>query len=241
MSATGPRVVTGRRVRPGRRAGRPARFAVVAALILAGGGCADGAPAHRPAAPGAAATGGVTEVSDIFGPACRRLPPSGPGSPPSMRDQPVGTATAGGPLVGALAAAVREAGLVETLDDAPALTVLAPSDEAFAALPQARRDALRDDPQMLRELVRNHLVSTRYDAEGLVGVGVVRTLAGEPVTVAGTADAPVFAGSGDPTPARTLCGDIPTRNATVFVIDRVLLPADGSVPATTAEEPVPAQ
>ena len=50
-------------------------------------------------------------------------------------------------------------------------------------------------------------------------------LNGGTVTVGGTPTAPTFTGAGNDAPATTLCGNIPTANATVFVIDTVLMPA----------------
>ena len=62
------------------------------------------------------------------------------------------------------------------------------------------------------------------DAAGLVEAGKVTELAGGDVTIGGTAEAPTVT-SGNGTMANILCGHIPTSNATVFVIDKVLMPA----------------
>jgi uncharacterized surface protein with fasciclin (FAS1) repeats len=73
-------------------------------------------------------------------------------------------------------------------------------------------------------LLSYHVVPKRYDAAGLVEAGKVTELAGGDVTIGGTAEAPTVT-SGNGTTAKILCGNIPTSNATVFVIDKVLMPA----------------
>ncbi|HZA16534.1 MAG TPA: fasciclin domain-containing protein, partial [Pseudonocardiaceae bacterium] len=70
----------------------------------------------------------------------------------------------------------------------------------------------------LATILKYHVVPQRYDAAGLVQAGRVDTLQGGQVTIAGTAAAPTING------AQVLCGNIPTENATVFVIGQVLSP-----------------
>ena len=91
-------------------------------------------------------------------------------------------------------------------------------------LPAGTVDTLVANPDQLAPILQGHVSSTRYDAEGLVAAGSVDVLSGGTVTIGGTADAPTFDG-GNGMPATNLCGNVPTANATVFVIDTILMPA----------------
>lgn len=213
-----------------RKIQRLAAVGVMAALAVALSACS---PSERPspAAPtpmtptaAPAATTGVTQVADVFGPACGQVPAAGEGSAQGMVDDPVATAASNNPLVSTLVSAVGEAGLVETLNGARALTVLAPDNAAFEKIPAETLDQVLADKATLTKILSYHVTDRRYDAEGLVEAGTITPLAGGTVTVAGTPDAPTFQGAGNDAPATTLCGNIPTRNATVFVIDTVLMP-----------------
>ena len=170
--------------------------------------------------------GGVTQISDIFGPGCSQVPTEGEGSAEGMVDDPVATAASNNPLLTTLVTAVGAVpGLADTLNSAEELTVFAPANSAFEAIPADQLNALLADPAALATVLQGHVVDTRYTAEELVEAGTVTTLSGEVVTIGGTADAPTFSSGGTTTPATNLCGNVPTANATVFVIDSVLLPS----------------
>ena len=209
----------------------------MAALTVALGACSSEqtaapeapAPAEEPAAPSEAETptSGITEISDIFGPACSQVPATGEGSAQGMVDDPVATAASNNPLLKTLTAAVTAANLGDTLNSAEALTVFAPADPAFADLETKTpgiTKQLTTDPNVaspdskLATILKYHVVGKRYNAEGLVEAGSVETLQGDKVTIAGTEMAPTVNG------AQVLCGNIPTKNATVFVIGQVLTP-----------------
>jgi len=185
------------------------------------------------AAPNAAApapTGsGVTKISDIFGPACSQVPTEGPGSAQGMVNDPVATAASHNPLLTTLTKAVTAANLGDTLNSAQALTVFAPSDSAFQAL-EAKNPGILNQlttaPDVatpnskLAKILTYHVVGTRYDAAGLVQAGTLDSLEGAKIKIGGTAAAPTV------NDVPVLCGNIPTKNATVFVIGQVLsLPA----------------
>ena len=191
------------------------------------------APASESATPTGAATAptgsGVTQISDIFGPACSQVPTQGPGSAQGMVNDPVGTAASHNPLLTTLTKAATAANLVDTLNSAPAITVFAPADPAFAAL-EAQHPGITQQlttapdvaspNSQLAKILTYHVVGTRYDAAGLVQAGTLTSLEGAKLTIGGTAAAPTVNG------APVLCGNIPTKNATVFVIGQVLsLPA----------------
>ncbi|HXV94159.1 MAG TPA: fasciclin domain-containing protein [Pseudonocardia sp.] len=183
------------------------------------------AAAPAPASPEMAASDdGVTQTSDIVGPACDQVPTEGEGSAEGMVDDPVATAASNNPLLSTLVQAVGAVpGLADTLNAAEGITVLAPYDGAFEAVPADQLQALLDSPDQLAPILQYHVLDTRQDAAGLVEEGEITMLDGSTVTVGGTADAPTFTDATGAT-ATTLCGNIPTANATVFVIDTVLMP-----------------
>jgi uncharacterized surface protein with fasciclin (FAS1) repeats len=224
------------------------RFATVGALaaltvtLTACGGStapASSAPASAPAgAPAAsapmspapaAAANGVTTNADVFGPACNMLPQGdAPGSLNNMGPQPVASAAGTNPLLTTLVTAVGKVpGLADTLNAQKGITVFAPYNGAFDAVKSSIGDSaftgLLGNPTQLGGLLSYHVVPKRYDAAGLVEAGKTTELAGGDLTIGGTADAPtVTDGMGNT--AKVLCGNIPTSNATVFVIDKVLMP-----------------
>lgn len=152
-----------------------------------------------------------------FGDACSAVPTNGQGSFDGMVDDPVATAASNNPLLGTLVTAVGEAGLVDTLNDADALTVFAPTDDAFAAIPEADLNAVLADTELLTSILTYHVVGGQLDPEAVVGEQ--ETLQGGTVTVEGDTDGMTVNG------ANVLCGNIPTANATVYVIDTVLMPS----------------
>jgi uncharacterized surface protein with fasciclin (FAS1) repeats len=193
-----------------------------------GGGSSPAAAAPMTAAPAAADTG-VTTNSDVFGPACGQLPQgNAPGSLNSMGPQPVATAASTNPLLTTLVTAVKAVpGLPDTLNNTQGITVFAPYNGAFDAVQKQigapAFQGLLKDQNKLGGLLSYHVVGKRYDAKGLVAAGTTTELAGGAVTIGGTPDAPTIT-DGQGNTAKVLCGNIPTSNATVFVIDRVLMP-----------------
>ncbi|WP_439382940.1 fasciclin domain-containing protein [Amycolatopsis lexingtonensis] len=164
---------------------------------------------------------GVTTNADVFGPACSQLPQgSAPGSLDSMGPQPVASAASTNPLLTKLVAAVKATNLVDTLNSQQAITVFAPADPAFAALGDAKFNELAGKPAELAPILQYHVVGKRYDAKGLASAGSLDSLntAGGPLKIEGSGENMTVNG------AKILCGNIPTKNATVFVIDKVLTP-----------------
>ncbi|MGQ0717837.1 MAG: fasciclin domain-containing protein [Pseudonocardiales bacterium] len=176
-----------------------------------------------PAAPDAAAGTGVTQVTDIYGPGCDQVPLQGEGSALGMVDDPVGTAASNNPLLKTLVQAVGASDLLDTLNDGNAsFTVFAPADLAFESLPPGTLEQLRANPSgQLRDILTYHVVPQRYDANGLAAAGQVTTVQGEQLTITGEPGSLLI---DEQQRAKVLCGNIPTANATVFVIDRVLMP-----------------
>jgi uncharacterized surface protein with fasciclin (FAS1) repeats len=223
--------------KPFRLAAAGAIAALTVTLAACGGGSsADTASSAAPSAapmsqaPMSSAAGtGVTTNADVFGPACDQLPQGEePGSLNNMGPQPVASAASTNPLLTTLVTAVGKVpGLADTLNQQKAITVFAPYNGAFEAVQKQVGDqafnGLLANPTELGGLLSYHVVPQRYDAKGLVAAGTTTELAGGTLTIGGTAEAPtVTDGMGNT--ANILCGNIPTSNATVFVIDKVLMP-----------------
>ncbi|MGE0511431.1 MAG: fasciclin domain-containing protein [Acidimicrobiia bacterium] len=142
-----------------------------------------------------------------------------------MTDDPVATAASNNPVLTTLVAAVGAAGLGDTLNGAGALTVFAPTDCAFAQLDPATLDAALADPSgLLTEVLGFHVVAgERLSSEDLAGVTELETFTGAMLPIEVDGDT-IMVGGGQ---AKVLVPDIQTANATVFLIDSVMLPSSG--------------
>ena len=199
---------------------RPSRQVLVgtlAGLALLAAGCSSGGGDPAPAAPAAtqppAAAAGMN-----FGPACSAVPASGAGSFMGMAQDPVATAASNNPVLSSLVGAVKEAGLVDTLNSADGITVFAPTDAAFSALPKATLDAAMADPKgLLTSVLAYHVVEGKLSPEMLAGTH--KTLQGGTIEVTGSGED--FKVNGQ---SSVVCGNVQTANATVYIIDNVLMP-----------------
>ncbi|QGN58771.1 fasciclin domain-containing protein [Nostocoides sp. HKS02] len=152
-----------------------------------------------------------------FGAACSAVPKDGKGSFSGMATDPVATAASNNPVLSQLVGAVKAAGLVETLNSAKDITVFAPANSAFAALPKATLNAAMKDPKgLLTKVLTNHVVAGRLTPDQLAGDH--KTLAGTTISVTGSGES-FKVGT-----ANVVCGNVQTANATVYIIDSVLLP-----------------
>jgi uncharacterized surface protein with fasciclin (FAS1) repeats len=218
---------------------RLAAAGAIAALTVTLAACGSGSTtASAPASPApasqapmsSAAGSGITTNADVFGPACNQLPQgNAPGSLDNMGPQPVASAASTNPLLTTLVTAVGKVpGLADTLNQQKAITVFAPYNGAFDQVKTQLGDqaftGLLGNPTELGGLLSYHVVPQRYDAAGLVAAGTTTELAGGTLTIGGTPAAPTVT-DGKGNTANVLCGNIPTSNATVFVIDKVLMPA----------------
>jgi uncharacterized surface protein with fasciclin (FAS1) repeats len=154
--------------------------------------------------------------ADTFGAGCSAIPTDGKGSFDGMVTDPVGTAASNNPLLKTLVAAVTEADLVDTLNSAPALTVFAPTDDAFGKIPKKDLDAVLADKKTLTKILTHHVVEGQLGPDEVVGTH--DTLAGDTITIKG--EVPELTAN----EATIICGNIPTANATVYVIDTVMMP-----------------
>ena len=133
---------------------------------------------------------------------------------------PVATAASNNPLLTTLVTAIGAVpGLADTLNGAEALTVFAPTNDAFAKIPEADLNAVLADKATLTAILSHHVVGENLDPEAVVGEH--ETLNRDTITVEGDTEAGMTVDGGA---ANVICGNIPTANATVYVIDSVLMP-----------------
>jgi uncharacterized surface protein with fasciclin (FAS1) repeats len=152
-----------------------------------------------------------------FGPGCAAVPTEGEGSVKGMADDPVATAASNNPLLKTLVSAVTQADLVDTLNSAEDITVFAPTDDAFAKIPKKDLNAVLKDKKALTAILTHHVVPGQLAPEDLAGTH--ETLNKDQITVEGSGED--FTAEG----AAVICGNVPTANATVYVIDSVMMPA----------------
>ncbi len=161
-------------------------------------------------------------MMEPVGPACDQIPADGDGSSEGMADDPVATAASNNPLLSTLVTAVGEADLVDTLNNAEALTVFAPINSAFEAIPADTLDAVLADQELLTSILTTHVAEGQMDAAALGEAGTVTSLAGGELEFDAEA---MTVTSPDGTTANVVCGNVATANATVHLIDAVLMPA----------------
>lgn len=163
-------------------------------------------------------------AADLVGPGCAgyaEAVPDGPGSVAGMSADPVAVAASNNPLLTTLVAAVSgqlnpEVDLVDTLNG-DEFTVFAPVDEAFAKIDAATIEALKTDAATLSSILTYHVVPGQLSPDEIVGTQT--TVQGGTVEVSGSVDALMV------NDAAVICGGVHTANATVYLVDSVLMPA----------------
>lgn len=146
--------------------------------------------------------------------------PEGDGSVAGMAQDPVATAASNNPMLTTLTDAVsgelnEEVDLVDTLNG-DEFTVLAPVDDAFADIPEEDLNALAEDPQALTDVLTYHVIPGQMSPEEIAGEH--ETVNGATVTIEGEGEELMFDDAG------LVCGGVQTANATVYMIDGVLMP-----------------
>jgi len=157
-------------------------------------------------------------ADQVFGPACDQVPADGDGSFDGMATAPVASAASANPLLSTLVTAVTKAGLVDTLNSAEGITVFAPVNDAFAAIPPKTLKAVLKDKPTLTKILTHHVIAGQLSPDQLAGDH--ETLAGDMLRVTGSGEDFKIGAEN----ATVLCGNVPTANATVYIIDSVLMP-----------------
>ena len=184
------------------------------AVVATAGLAACGSSNNNSAAPATTAAKAATP----FGAACSSVPASGAGSFTGMAQVPVATAASANPVLSTLVSAVKAAGLVDTLNNAKGITVFAPDNAAFAKIPAATLQGVLANKDELTKILTFHVVGRTITPDQLAS-GNFTTLQGGTVTTTGTGAN--FQVDG----ANVVCGDVHTANATVYIIDSVLMPS----------------
>ncbi|MBT2375814.1 fasciclin domain-containing protein [Streptomyces sp. ISL-111] len=173
------------------------------------------APAEEKSSP---ATDESTSVDGPFGPACASVPQDGAGSFDGMAQDPVATAASNNPALSTLVTAVKKAGLVDTLNNAQDITVFAPTNDAFAKIPKADLDKVLADKEMLTNILTYHVVGEKLTPQQLES-GTYETLQKSTLATKGSGEDYTVNDN-----SKVVCGDVPTANATVYIVDTVLMP-----------------
>lgn len=217
-----------------RRMASIAAAAAVSGLVLAG--CSTDDSSNEAEGTTAATTSSAMSSSEtssmaaepagmLVGPGCAdyaEANPEGPGSVEGMAQEPVATAASGNPLLGTLVQALSggvnpDVNLVDTLNNGE-YTVFAPVDDAFAKVDAATMEALKTDADLLTSILTYHVVEGQITPDEIAGMQT--TLNGADVDVMGSGDALTVNG------ANVICGGVETANATVYLIDEVMVPAE---------------
>jgi uncharacterized surface protein with fasciclin (FAS1) repeats len=213
-----------------RRAALPAALALALTLGAcssddSSGDSSASGPGTSSSAPSSSAAEDTSSTSgQPFGAACAQVPADGAGSFEGMSTAPVATAASGNPVLSTLVQAVTAANLVDSLNTQEDITVLAPANPAFEAIPADSLNAVLADVPQLTAVLTHHVIQGRLAPDELAGEHT--TLNNDTVTIEGSGEE--FTVSGDQTittqPASVICGDVQTANATVYIIDQVLAP-----------------
>ncbi len=165
------------------------------------------------------ASGEASTVADKpFGPACAGVPADGAGSFDGMAKDPVATAASNNPALSTLVAAVKQAGLVDTLNNAKDITVFAPTNDAFAKIPKADLDKVLADKALLTKILTYHVVGEKLTPKQLEN-GSFDTLEKTKLTTTGSGEAYKVNDA-----SNVVCGNVKTANANVYIVDTVLMP-----------------
>ncbi|MFJ6485958.1 MULTISPECIES: fasciclin domain-containing protein [unclassified Streptomyces] len=153
-----------------------------------------------------------------FGAACAGVPKEGAGSFDGMAKDPVATAASNNPALSTLVAAVKQAGLVDTLNNAKDITVFAPTNDAFAKIPKADLDKVLADKEQLTKILTYHVVGQKLSPKQLEN-GSFETLQKGMVNTSGSGEAYMVNDT-----SNVVCGNVKTANANVYIVDTVLMP-----------------
>lgn len=189
----------------------------------AGGTTEESSAAPSMAASPSASSNMMDPAANLVGPGCADYAaavPSGAGSVEGMAADPVAVAASNNPLLKTLTAAVSgqlnpDVNLVDTLNGGE-FTVFAPVDDAFAKIDAATIDSLKTDSATLTKILTYHVVPGQITPDEIDGTHA--TVEGQDVTVSGSGD------SIKVNDANVICGGVQTANATVYLIDSVLMP-----------------
>lgn len=117
-----------------------------------------------------------------------------------------------------LLAAAEAAGLAETLSTGGPFTVLAPTDEAFAKLPEGTVEGLLKKPEELKKILLHHVIDGKVESDKVVKLEEAKSLLGQTLKIDATDGVKVGG-------ATVVKADVMASNGVIHVIDTVILPA----------------
>jgi len=182
-----------------------------------------GAAATTPAAVETTTYAMADPAANLVGPGCAAYAeqvPTGPGSVTGMAQDPVTVAASNNPMLKTLTQALSgqlnpDVNLVDTLNGGE-FTVFAPTDEAFGKIDPATIEKLKTDAPLLTSILTYHVVPGQASPAQVPGDH--KTVQGANVTVTGEGQSLKVNDAG------VVCGGVGTANATVYMIDTVLMP-----------------
>jgi uncharacterized surface protein with fasciclin (FAS1) repeats len=160
----------------------------------------------------------MTETAATIGTDCGMIPAAGMGSMHGMAMDPVVTAASHNPLITTLAAEISKAELTSTLNSARNITVFAPDNEAFKKL-SGHEMAMMSGMAELAKVLKYHVVSGRITPADLASGKTLTTLEGSELKTS------KMGSTYEVNNAAVTCGNLHTANATVYIINTVLMPA----------------
>ena len=193
---------------------------MMSSSMMSSGAMTSGAMTSGAMSSGAMTSGAATDLVGSGCAAYAKANPTGAGSVGGMAADPVAVAASNNPLLTTLVAAVSGklnpgVNLVQTLDSAE-FTVFAPVDSAFAKIPAATIASLKTDSATLTKILTYHVIAGQLSPSQIVGTH--KTVEGDSVTVTGSGNDLKVNDS------TIVCGGVKTKNATVYLIDTVLMP-----------------
>jgi len=168
-------------------------------------------------------TAAADPAADLVGSGCAGYAgqvPEGPGSVRGMAMDPVAVAASNNPMLTTLTSALSGklnpgVNLVDTLNGGE-FTVIAPTDDAFAKIDPATIETLKTDAPLLTSILTYHVIPGRLSPAQVVGTH--QTVQGGTLTVTGSGAELKVDDAG------LVCGGVQTANATVYMVDTVLMP-----------------
>ena len=181
------------------------------------------APTMSASSSASASAGSMDPAANLVGPGCAAYAqqvPTGAGSVAGMALDPVAVAASNNPLLTTLTSAVSgklnpKVNLVDTLNGGE-FTVFAPVDDAFKKVDPATLATLKTDDALLSKILTYHVVPGQITPDKIAGTHT--TVEGGSVTVTGSGDNLKVDN------ANVICGGVKTKNATVYLVDSVLMP-----------------
>jgi len=206
------------------RTGVLAMAATAGALALTAAACGSSGTSTAPPAAASAKSGhppaSMTESAapaGTVGTDCGMIPAAGMGSMHGMMTDPVVTAASHNPLITTLAAEVGKAGLTSTLDSMGSITVFAPDNAAFKDL-TAHDMTMMSSTAELAKILKYHVVDGHITPADLASGMTLTTLEGSSLR------ASKMGAVYEVNNAAVTCGNLHTTNATVYIINKVLMP-----------------